>query len=137
MGYPSVLCEVVSLQRLCAFSFHAQCWAELPTLHRSHLLRPAKIKILWLNEGLEWDTLDGEKILTTGAVTWFDEGTPWAAFRAEEVVYNVDVREYIRVKGPSKNKTPFGIIMGMPTPELGNAIRSEASGSCLLTFPPP
>lgn len=60
----------------------------------------SKTKILWLNEALEWDTLDGDKILTTGAVTWFDEGTPWAVFRAEEVVYNVDVREYIRAKGP-------------------------------------
>jgi len=59
-----------------------------------------KTKILWLNEALEWDTLDGDKILVTGAVTWFDEGTPWAVFRAEEVVYNVDVREYIRAKGP-------------------------------------
>jgi hypothetical protein len=48
---------------------------------------------------VEWNTVVGDKVLTTGAVTWFDEGTPWAVFRAEEVTYNADVREYIRAKG--------------------------------------
>jgi hypothetical protein len=29
-----------------------------------------------------------------------DEGIPWAVFSVDEVVYNVDVGKYIRVKGP-------------------------------------
>jgi hypothetical protein len=29
-----------------------------------------------------------------------DEGIPWAVFNVDEVVYNVDVGKYIRVKGP-------------------------------------
>ncbi|MFP3897012.1 MAG: DUF6544 family protein [Anaerolineales bacterium] len=57
-------------------------------------------KTLWINEALRWDTIDGHTIPTVGAVTWFDEGTPWAVFTVEDVRYNVDVEEYIRVKGP-------------------------------------
>jgi len=33
-------------------------------------------------------------------ITLFDQGTPWAIFSVEDVVYNVDVQEYIRQKGP-------------------------------------
>ncbi|HUV89872.1 MAG TPA: DUF6544 family protein [Anaerolineae bacterium] len=57
-------------------------------------------KILWLNESLEWGTINGSTIPAVGAVTWLDEGTPWAVFAVEDVVYNVDVQEYIRAKGP-------------------------------------
>jgi hypothetical protein len=57
-------------------------------------------KILWLNESLEWGTINGSTIPAVGAVTWLDEGTPWAVFTVEDVVYNVDVQEYIRAKGP-------------------------------------
>jgi hypothetical protein len=60
----------------------------------------SETKVLWLNEVLELDTLDGNTVFTVGAVTWFDEGTPWAVFNVEEVVYNVDVQAYIRAKGP-------------------------------------
>lgn len=56
-------------------------------------------KILWLNEALEWKGVNGSIIPTVGAVTWFDEGTPWAVFTVEDVVYNVDVEEYIRATG--------------------------------------
>ena len=56
-------------------------------------------KILWINEALKWSKLNGDALPTVGMVTWFDEGTPWAVFSIEEVVYNVDVREYIRAKG--------------------------------------
>jgi hypothetical protein len=35
-------------------------------------------------------------IPTTGAVTWFDQGKPWAVFTVEDLVFNVDVQEYIR-----------------------------------------
>ena len=57
-------------------------------------------KTLWINEALQWDSVDGHTIPTVGAVTWFDEGTPWAVFTVKDVVYNADVREYIQAKGP-------------------------------------
>lgn len=57
-------------------------------------------KTLWINEALRWDTIDEYTIPTVGAVTWFDEGTPWAVFTVEDVRYNVEVDEYIQAKGP-------------------------------------
>lgn len=56
-------------------------------------------KILWLNESREWTTLNGQPLVRTGAAIWFDMGTPWAVFTAEDVVYNVEVRAYIHAKG--------------------------------------
>lgn len=56
-------------------------------------------KVLWINEALEWGKVSGNVLPTVGKVTWFDEGTPWAVFRVEEVVYNVDVRTSLRAKG--------------------------------------
>ena len=60
----------------------------------------SRAKSLWINEAREWDATDGDTVLTVGAATWFDEGTPWAVFHVEELVYNVDVAAYIRAKGP-------------------------------------
>ena len=57
-------------------------------------------KTLWINEGREWRDIDGHTTMAVGAVTWFDQGTPWAVFTVEEVVYNADVNEYIRAAGP-------------------------------------
>jgi predicted nucleotidyltransferase len=57
-------------------------------------------KTLWINEARQWRDINGDTTLTVGAVTWFDEGTPWAVFTVEEVVYNADVSEYIRATGP-------------------------------------
>jgi hypothetical protein len=57
-------------------------------------------KTLWITEAIEWKTLNGNTTLSIGALTWLDEGTPWAVFSVEDVVYNVDVQEYIRAKGP-------------------------------------
>jgi hypothetical protein len=59
-----------------------------------------KTKILWVDEVREWNTLSGNSVSTVATVTWFDQGTPWAVFNVEEVVYNVDVQEHIRAKGP-------------------------------------
>lgn len=56
-------------------------------------------KTLWLNEALEWGEVEGYMVPTVGALTWFDEGTPWAVFNVEDVVYNVDVEDAIRSKG--------------------------------------
>jgi len=56
-------------------------------------------KTLWLNETQKWDTVDGYLIPSIGAVTWFDQGKPWAVFEVEELVYNADVTESIRARG--------------------------------------
>lgn len=57
-------------------------------------------KTLWLNQTLTWGTRDGKPFYTTGAAIWMDDGKPWAVFTVEDVVYNIDVKEYIRAKGP-------------------------------------
>lgn len=56
-------------------------------------------KTLWRNEVLGWQTFHGIKIASPGSVTWIDEGTAWAVFTVEDVVYNVDVSEYVRATG--------------------------------------
>jgi hypothetical protein len=56
-------------------------------------------KILWLNEVREWNTVNGYLIPKVAALTWFDQGTPWAVFKVEKIVYNVDVKDYVRGKG--------------------------------------
>jgi hypothetical protein len=57
-------------------------------------------KIPWLLEALEWKTFHGVEIPSHSAVTWQDEGTPWLIIEVEEVVFNVDIHEYIRARGP-------------------------------------
>jgi hypothetical protein len=57
-------------------------------------------KVLWLNEVRDWGEVDGQPLPVVGALTWFDDGTPWAVFTVEEVVYNADVTEYVRATGP-------------------------------------
>ncbi len=57
-------------------------------------------KTLWICEGLDWTEIDGYTLPAEGRITWFDQGTPWAVFEAEEVIYNVDVLDYIRQTGP-------------------------------------
>ena len=57
-------------------------------------------KILWLNEASGWNELDGNLVPAVGAATWFDEGTPWAVFTVEEMVYNANVEDYIQAVGP-------------------------------------
>lgn len=57
-------------------------------------------KTLWLNQTVEWKTLNGQLTNTSGAAIWMDDGKPWAVFKVEDIVFNVDVSEYIRQKGP-------------------------------------
>jgi hypothetical protein len=57
-------------------------------------------KTLWFNQALAWDTIDEYKIPSVGAITWFDEGTPWAVFTVESLTYNADVQDDIRARGP-------------------------------------
>ncbi len=56
-------------------------------------------KIPWRNEPLGWQIFHGVMIPSPAATTWLDEGTPWAVWTIEDVVYNVDVSEYIRARG--------------------------------------
>ena len=57
-------------------------------------------KSLWLNEAREWTDATGHVLPAWTALTWHEDGAPWAVFRVEEVVYNVDVEERIRADGP-------------------------------------
>ncbi len=57
-------------------------------------------KTLWLNQVLEWGMRDGRPFCAKAALIWMDDGKPWAVITVEDVVYNVDVREYIRARGP-------------------------------------
>jgi hypothetical protein len=57
-------------------------------------------KTPWLLEALEWEAFDGILIPSLSTVTWQDEGTPWLVIDVEEVVFNVDIKEYIRARGP-------------------------------------
>jgi hypothetical protein len=57
-------------------------------------------KILWINEVLEWKSINSNTFPSVGSATWLDQGSPWAVFTVEEVIYNVDVQEYVRAKGP-------------------------------------
>jgi hypothetical protein len=44
-------------------------------------------KTLWINEATAWGTVGGETVARGAEVTWFDDGTPWAVFDVEEVIY--------------------------------------------------
>lgn len=56
-------------------------------------------KSLWICQSLDWGMVNGHTLATKGAITWFDQGYAWAVFEVEEVVYNVEVDEYIRARG--------------------------------------
>jgi hypothetical protein len=61
---------------------------------------PEAHKILWVNSVEAWGELDGQFMMTTGSATWLDQGKPWAYFTIEEIVFNVDVSDYVRATGP-------------------------------------
>ncbi|MBB5234700.1 hypothetical protein HNQ09_002143 [Deinococcus budaensis] len=56
-------------------------------------------KTLWLNQTLDWGEFGGMTLPRESAALWLDQGRPWAVFTTEEVVYNADVREYVRQRG--------------------------------------
>jgi hypothetical protein len=58
------------------------------------------MKTLLINESREWSLFDGQPFLKVGSAIWMDDGKLWAVFTVEDVVYNADVRDYIRAKGP-------------------------------------
>lgn len=58
-----------------------------------------KHKTLWINQAHGMNVIGDHKMLSPGAVIWLDQGKPWAVFSVEDVVYNVDVSEYVRKHG--------------------------------------
>ncbi|HMQ34164.1 MAG TPA: hypothetical protein PKD53_25750 [Chloroflexaceae bacterium] len=57
------------------------------------------VKTLWVNEARAYGEVGGYTVMTESALTWQDDGVPWAVFAVEEVVYNADVTAYVRAKG--------------------------------------
>jgi len=58
-----------------------------------------KHKTLWINQAHGMNIIGDYKVLSPGAVIWLDQGKPWAVFSVEDVVYNVDISEYLRKHG--------------------------------------
>ncbi len=58
-----------------------------------------KAKILWITRSEKGGTIPGTPLSASGSATWLDQGRPWAVFRLEDVVYNVDTRAYVRARG--------------------------------------
>ena len=56
--------------------------------------------VLWINEVQGWQAFHGLQIPSPATVTWLDEGTPWSTWDHEDVVYNADVSDHIRARGP-------------------------------------
>jgi hypothetical protein len=60
----------------------------------------AEDKTLWLNEVVSWGEIDGHRLPVESALTWIDDGSPWARLTTEDVVYNAEVTGYLRERGP-------------------------------------
>ena len=56
----------------------------------------SETKSLWINEIRAWGDRGGKVIPTSAALTWYEDGAPWALFEVDEVVYNVNVEDYLR-----------------------------------------
>ncbi len=54
----------------------------------------------WWGDLIRGESFNGEPGPLTFEVTWEDEGTPWLVYQVEDVVFNSDVSDYIRQKGP-------------------------------------
>jgi len=55
-------------------------------------------KTLWLNQVRQWGKKDRNLIPVEVALTWFDEGTPWAILSVDSIAYNIDVEEAFTVR---------------------------------------
>jgi hypothetical protein len=56
-------------------------------------------KVLWITQSSDWQELGGFLTGRTGTATWLDQGTPWATFTTEEIVYNGDLGDYLTATG--------------------------------------
>lgn len=50
-------------------------------------------KTLWLNQVNQWGEKDRKLIPVEVALTWFDEGTPWAELSVDSIMYNLNIEE--------------------------------------------
>lgn len=57
-------------------------------------------KLNWRIDISDWQRHSGMLIPTIWALTWEDEKGPWFVGKIDEVIYNVDVKEYVRAAGP-------------------------------------
>ncbi len=57
-------------------------------------------KVRWQAQALEWGKVNGWMMPTLFAAQWMDESSPWLVARIEDVVWNVDVSDYIKADGP-------------------------------------
>ncbi|MEP6986973.1 MAG: DUF6544 family protein [Chloroflexota bacterium] len=53
----------------------------------------------WRNQVLNWQTFNGMLLPSHAAVRWLDDTRAWFVLNVEEVIYNIDVADYIRIKG--------------------------------------
>jgi hypothetical protein len=53
-------------------------------------------RTLWLNEVVSWGGHACRRLPIETAVTWIDEGTPWARLTTEDIRFNVDVGDDLR-----------------------------------------
>jgi hypothetical protein len=60
----------------------------------------AEHRTLWLNEVVSWAEFDGRVLPRETALTWTDDGTPWAKLTTEEVLYTSEITGYLRSTGP-------------------------------------
>jgi hypothetical protein len=56
-------------------------------------------KVLWMASSVGEKTIGHAASPAVGAATWVDVGKPWAYFEAEDIRYDVDVRDYIKTRG--------------------------------------
>lgn len=75
--------------------------ALIDTMEAMRFREPAdKAKILWITKNERGGgTIPGTPLSAVGSATWLDQGKPWATFRLEDVVYNVDASTYVRGRG--------------------------------------
>jgi hypothetical protein len=57
-------------------------------------------KVRWQAQVGEWGEVKGWKMPVLFAAQWMDEPSPWLTARIEDVLWNVDVSEYIQQVGP-------------------------------------
>jgi hypothetical protein len=71
-------------------------------IHRMETMRyrdVGKSRIKWILEGFDWKRWHDLLIPQVCTVTWADQGYPWLTMNVEDIVYNVDVSDYIMRRG--------------------------------------
>jgi hypothetical protein len=59
------------------------------------------VKTLWIGTAADWQPLGTPAAAArVGSLTWLDEGTPWAHFEVEAIVYNAAVDASLEARGP-------------------------------------